>query len=300
MQYYDCELAWWFNVGVQIFLCLSGYLYGRKSIDDELSFYKRQFIKILVPYYIVVILVIIAQFLFARNEISVAHILKAMLCYGTLSGGEHLWFVPTILFCYILTPLFDKINNCIFDKKHPLLYCLIAFAALSIVVKLFVPYFNPAWIGCFYLGHIFGKNERKKIISIKLCKGLIYFEATCLVSIQIVTLYILNLELTETISTLFNIMCDYGHTFLGISIMLILLSIFRGRKIPHFIMKPIAFLDSISYDGYLVHQFFILGAFSLLAIISPPIIAVMAIFVLIIVCGTLTKLIANKVNRFIK
>lgn len=38
MQYYHCELAWWFNVGVQIFLCLSGYLYGRKSIDNELSF----------------------------------------------------------------------------------------------------------------------------------------------------------------------------------------------------------------------------------------------------------------------
>lgn len=24
MKYYDCELAWWFNVGVQIFLCMSG------------------------------------------------------------------------------------------------------------------------------------------------------------------------------------------------------------------------------------------------------------------------------------
>ena len=25
MQYLDIELAWWFNVGVQVFLCISGY-----------------------------------------------------------------------------------------------------------------------------------------------------------------------------------------------------------------------------------------------------------------------------------
>lgn len=27
-QYLNIVLAWWFNVGVQIFLCISGYLYG--------------------------------------------------------------------------------------------------------------------------------------------------------------------------------------------------------------------------------------------------------------------------------
>lgn len=31
MQYLSIELAWWFNVGVQIFLCMSGYLYGKKK-----------------------------------------------------------------------------------------------------------------------------------------------------------------------------------------------------------------------------------------------------------------------------
>lgn len=98
MQYYDCELAWWFNVGAQVFLCLSSYLYGRKSIQNELSFYKKQFIKILVPYYIVIAIVIVVQLLFAKNEISTTRIVKVVLCYGTLSGGGHLWFIPTILF----------------------------------------------------------------------------------------------------------------------------------------------------------------------------------------------------------
>lgn len=300
MQYYDCELAWWFNVGVQMFLCLSGYLYGRKTIDNELSFYKKQLIKILVPYYIVVVGVSIAQILFARNEISLAHIAKALLCYGTLRGGEHLWFVPTILFCYFLTPLFDKLNNCFFEKKCLLLYCIISFALLSIVVKLFVPYFNPAWIACFYIGHVLGKNEIKRKISPRLCKGMIYVGALCLVSIQIVITYILRPELSATIQMLLAIMYDYGHTFLGITIVLILLDVFRTRIIPNVIMKPIMCLDYISYEGYLIHQFFILGTFSLLTIIDLQIVAVFTIFLITLICGITVKIITQQLKKLIK
>lgn len=300
MQYYDCELAWWFNVGVQMFLCLSGYLYGRKTIGNELLFYKKQFIKILVPYYIVIIGAAVVQVLFARNEISLAHIAKALLCYGRLSGGEHLWFIPTILFCYILMPLFDKLNDWILKKKYSLLYGIIAFVLLSVVVKLFVPYFNSAWIACCYLGHILGKNETKRTMSPKLCKGLIYVVALFLVSIQIVISYILNLELSGTIRKLSAVMFDYGHVFLGISIVLFLLDVFRTRNIPNVIMKPIMFLDSISYEGYLVHQFFILGTFSLLSIINQQIIAVIAIFAITLICGLAVKMISGCLKKLIK
>lgn len=42
------EWAWWFNVGVQMFLFISGYLYGQKDKIDTVSFYKKAFPKILV------------------------------------------------------------------------------------------------------------------------------------------------------------------------------------------------------------------------------------------------------------
>lgn len=32
MKFYNCELAWWFNVGVQIFLCMSGWLYAQNNL----------------------------------------------------------------------------------------------------------------------------------------------------------------------------------------------------------------------------------------------------------------------------
>ena len=46
MQYLHMELAWWFNVGVQMFLCMSGFLYGQKGvIEDDLTFYRKNIIK---------------------------------------------------------------------------------------------------------------------------------------------------------------------------------------------------------------------------------------------------------------
>jgi len=44
----------WLNVGVQISLTISGYLYARKDINGGItSYYKKRFLKICIPYYIV-------------------------------------------------------------------------------------------------------------------------------------------------------------------------------------------------------------------------------------------------------
>ena len=45
-QYYGSDLALWFNVGVQIFLIVSGFLYGSKEIEDPVAFIGKQFKKI--------------------------------------------------------------------------------------------------------------------------------------------------------------------------------------------------------------------------------------------------------------
>ena len=42
--------AFWLNVGVQVFLFMSGFLYGKKNIENTWSWIKRQFSKILIPY----------------------------------------------------------------------------------------------------------------------------------------------------------------------------------------------------------------------------------------------------------
>lgn len=57
-QEYGNELAWWFNVGVQIFLVISGFLYGGKRFEQPLPILKKQFVKITLPYYVFLLFVI--------------------------------------------------------------------------------------------------------------------------------------------------------------------------------------------------------------------------------------------------
>lgn len=69
-QYYDLEICNWFNVGVQIFLCISGFLFSNKEIDNIPKFLNKRFLKVLIPYYIVFILYGILYYCFARDLFS--------------------------------------------------------------------------------------------------------------------------------------------------------------------------------------------------------------------------------------
>ena len=104
MQWADIELAWWINVGVQIFLCMSGFLYANKKIESVVGFYNRTFRKILVDYWIVLIPVILLYFFFQRDLITIRTALEMILTAKTIQGGGHLWFIPYILLCYFITP----------------------------------------------------------------------------------------------------------------------------------------------------------------------------------------------------
>ena len=69
LQYYDNELAWWFNCDVQIFICISGFLYGQRRIDNGYSFIKRRFIKILSSYYVCLLILNCSYLCFILNKL---------------------------------------------------------------------------------------------------------------------------------------------------------------------------------------------------------------------------------------
>lgn len=109
LQYYDNELAWWLNVGVQMFLFISGYLYADKKTD-----LRSQFLKILIPYYIFVLAACVVWTLFSAeaNLMDVLSIIT-LRSYGNFIGLHHLWFISYILFAYLLTPLLIQICKCV-------------------------------------------------------------------------------------------------------------------------------------------------------------------------------------------
>ena len=108
LQSQDYALRYYFNAGVYVFLFLSGFLYGQKEISDIAGFFKKQFLKLYIPY-ILVLIVIVSVNIITGNATSVKEIASSVLClqwYGTsVPRCGHLWYVSCIIFCYALIPL---------------------------------------------------------------------------------------------------------------------------------------------------------------------------------------------------
>lgn len=162
MQFYNNELAWWFNTGVQIFLLISGFLYSQKNIELK-EFYKKNITKILFDYYIYLFIVLFVYFLFERNYLNLSGIIRAIIGKGGgIKGLEHTWFISTIIVCYLLTPFLQKLKNEIKNK----LFLLISFFILILCIEP-LPCFPGTWINCYIIGYLFGAfsfNEKYKDI----------------------------------------------------------------------------------------------------------------------------------------
>ena len=156
MQYYEYELAWWFNVGVQMFFFLSGFLFANKVVD--LSALKKQFIKILIPYYLIVILANIAWILSGTSNIKSIISAIVLYGYGDFIGLRHLWFVAYILIAYTLTPLIQSIIRRHEGSLYKMIIgCTIILVGTFLFFELFAPYYNAAWIICYFIGLILGR-----------------------------------------------------------------------------------------------------------------------------------------------
>lgn len=260
MQYYDLELAWWFNVGVQIFLCISGFLYGQKNIDNATDFYNKRLRKILIPYYLVFITFGIIEFIFARDAFVAKDFAKGLFLCSTIKGAGHLWFIPTILMCYLMTPLLQGYRNkCVEDKRTIVFFSVMGVIITSVLIQGFTT-FNPAWICCYLIGYALGINEKHKYISEKVLMTITGVIAIAGNAIQIYCDYIANIDFTG-----FGIIKNYNHVMLGAFIFMLLKVVFERIDLTG-IGKLLNISDEYSFEMYLVHQLLILGPFSLLAL----------------------------------
>lgn len=261
MQYYNLELARWFNVGVQIFLCISGFLYGQKNIDNVIDFYSKRLKKILVPYYLVFVLFGIVEFIFARDLFSIKDFAFGIALCSRIKGTEHLWFIPTILMCYLITPLLQWYRNkCVEVKRTIVIFTVLGVIITSALIQGLTASSHSAWICCYVIGYALGMNENGKYISEKVLMIIAGIIAVVGNAIQIYCDYIANIDFTG-----FGIIKNYNHVMLGVFIFLLLKMIFEKVDLNK-IGKLLKLSDAYSFEVYLVHQLLILGPFSLLGL----------------------------------
>ncbi len=299
MQYYDMELAWWFNVGVQIFLCISGYLYGMKRIPNILAFYRKNFIKILVDYEIVIVAALAATILFTDIALTTSTVIGVLLTVTTMEGGAHLWFISTILMCYLLTPLYERVCRWT-EQKHSVLFFVSAALLFVLNEWLFrqqTDYFNAAWINCYLIGFILRRLQQNHHICYNLSVPAMMAAGALFIAVQISVRYLQLFTVPDALWPLYYAVCDYGHVFLGVTIFCI------GRVLlrPICKLKPVQWIlrlsDQYSYQIYLTHHFFILGPFTLMALTDDIRVNMAIILMATIVTAVLVQKLSAGITR---
>ena len=217
----------------------------------------------------------------------------AFLCIDRLVGIEHLWFVQTILICYLLLPLLLLLKNEIFvmTRAKALLSIIFVFLMLQFVGFTFNGYYMSANnISCFAMGIVLAGILQKYN---SLFKPTIIF-AVLAVLTNIIRIYCIYIRGIND-NLIINLFVKYAHGFLGIALFLILYRALKNIK-SNVVLR---FSDRYSYHIYLIHQIFILGPFSLMCISEFTAVSILIICACILVSGVLLKQVSRIIERTI-
>lgn len=158
--------------GVDIFLFLSGFglYYSYKKNPDKKTFYRKRFVKILIPYFLVAIPAWIIKD-FVLSDVGIKQYVKDVLFLSFFQDGtKWMWYILMILICYIIFPnVFEAA-----ESKKSIVKLLIAFVMVTVIAVILrlcneelFGYVNIALLRfpVFFLGTFVGKAayQDKKI-----------------------------------------------------------------------------------------------------------------------------------------
>lgn len=297
-SYYKLQLALWLNVGVQIFFVISGFLYGTKDISSPIEFIRRNFKKILIPYWVFLVVAVLAYYFLCPQSLSINSIIRAFSCSGTIEGLGHLWFVGYILFCYFLTPYLYWLRK--YTEGQSVEKTILTYTAIFVIIQfvgfLFNSYFEPDKVSCyvagFFLADLYRRLTTKQATALKALLIVIALAMNCA---EIYIKYLTNIEYIGWQDTFFRVLCRYSHMFLGIAIFLMFYGHFRNWRYG----KVLQFSDNYSYPIYIVHQLYILSPLTLMEITNIRGINWIIVIIAILLSGVLLYHLSRFVGNLI-
>ena len=277
-QYFDNYMAWWLNVGVQMFFVISGFLYGSKQITNPVQWFLKN--------------VIILYFIFAPANINFSSTIRSLLCIGTIDGIGNLWFVGYILFCYFITPILYEMSIYLESKstKYSLLFISTFILLFYVFGMLTNFYFRPYRILCYIIGFfipLFIRKGGNVILKYLLCLAI----PATIIS-KIIYLYLIDMQ--PEMNGISHIE-GMSHLFLGFSLTFGLMYLFKSVR-P---MKILSFSDKYSYPIYIVHQLFILSPFTLMTVTHNVGVNIIIVLLTIVLSGIILDTIATATNNFV-
>lgn len=280
-------LGQFFNVGVYMFIIISGLLYGHKEISDIKSFLKKRMLRVYIPCFIWAVFVLTAT-LFAEPIETLYVLLNIqgaswLVDYITVSGGTylaHTWFVTIILICYLITPLLRKISSVIKLWHIVLMFALcmgLEYVGihLELVFLYAVSYFISAkkidtkrvhWLICLLM---FASAIGMRLIAHKFIDGTVTYD---------------------------HVITPIGHSLIAWAIIIVILKATGRIKAQGKENRITKWMDEHSYTIYLVHYSiipFLFGHINLW-------IALLLFAVLTVVFAVPLNLISKKIMGMIK
>lgn len=258
--------------GVPLFFFVSGFLVGIKPSIYNASWLKKKAQRILVPYYILLV-VVLGVYLIQQTEsfkwkqwiilFSNMQGLTNFVFYNDLTGFYaplsqglgHFWFVTVIMLCYLLVPIFEKVCELDLCKC----YGKALIIATIVIVQPILLFYNVqiAYFVLFFLGYLYSKNKIE--ITTKLFS---------LITSLTILLFLCRLIIRQYIDgyVLYNhYIANLSNGAIGLWLVAV---VFYLRKMkPHLIdgiasWKFIVWMESIIYEVYLVHHIIIKGSWS--------------------------------------
>lgn len=272
-QLYGLGIAWVLNIGVQVFLVISGWLYGmRPDVVDAGCWYIKRLLRICLPYWLVLIPLLVVDVFFATQVVTVKTVILSIagVRSGSVPNAAHLWYISVMLLCYLVTPILSVLWRRL--GLWPLVLFAFAFLFFGNCVVA-----QGIWCVDYVIAFILGRLVRdgfqeKKALSVTsivfFLGGCIAFAlAECLLGIS--AYKVLHLLGGPLIFSVFRLLigCE-AFTPSG-----------RFKLL-------LTWDDSYSYEIYLVHQILILGDFSLaIHFSSMPVIVVLLAIIWSLVAG---------------
>lgn len=287
-----------FISGVPLFLFVSGFLAGKREIANVGKWWLGKLKRILIPFWIFIVLmygmyeitgltgVSPFQWIFTLSNLQGFNYTYWKFNYfGTVSGCGHLWFITSLMFCYLLTPLMQKFKKIVLKAWQR---ALLIIAVLAIQLVLMYLGFQLSYIITFFFGYFI---SGKKVRSDFLWFGFV----TILTALTGVTRLILKRVIDGS--------DFYDRYFALISAAFIAAWIFYAvyfikDKMPKlfriFDCKALVFTEKVSYYFYLTHYMFLSGVLSVFGYVENRVLAHILAFVLSYLSSIIMLLIVEK------
>ena len=287
-----------FISGVPLFLFVSGFLAGKRDVNNAWHWWIGKAKRLILPASIFVITIYGIYEVTGLSRVSTFQWLFT-LCnlqglnytywkfnyFGAVPGCGHLWFITSLIFCYLLTPLMQKFKKISLKTWQELILIIVV---LLVQLGLLFVGFQLSYIITFFFGYFLSNK--------KIRTDFLWFGFVTLLTILICGA---RLALKEFIDgSIF-----YDRYFALISAAFVAVWLFYAvhffkEKVPKLFVvincPALLFTERISYYFYLTHYIFLTGPIAVFGYVESRLLAHLVAFVLSYLSATVLYFVIEK------